>query len=368
MSGALHCTGEAVYTDDIPLPPGTLHGSLILSNQCGAVFVSIDTTPALKIPGVFAVYTAEDIAILGGKNLLGPIVKDEVVFLPVGEKVRTVGQVLGIVVADTLERSDLGARMVEVKYGECTEKIIVSIADAIEANSFYEMTKHVLERGDLSAIESLKTTDDFVGTPKLGDVVMVSGEFHSGPQEHFYLETNSTLAIPSEGDTNLTIYSGTQALTKTQTFCASSTGTQAAKVVARMKRIGGGFGGKETRSVFVSCAAAVAAKRSCRPVRLSLPRDQDMSTTGTRHAFVSRYNATAEVTEDGVKLRSLDIQLYNNGGCGLDLSGPIMDRALFHVDGCYFFPNFRAQGIACKTVQAPHTAYRGFGGPQVSVI
>jgi xanthine dehydrogenase/oxidase len=342
MSGALHCTGEAVYTDDIPLPPGTLHGSLILSNQCGAEFVSMDTAPALKIPGVFAVYTAEDITILGGKNILGPIVKDEVVFLPVGEKVRTVGQVLGIVVAETLERAELGARMVEVKYGECTEKIIVSIADAIEANSFYEMTRHVLERGDLTAIESLK--------------------------EHFYLETNSTLAIPSESDTNLTIYSGTQALTKTQTFCASCTGTQAAKVVVRMKRIGGGFGGKETRSVFISCAAAVAAKRSSRPVRLSLPRDQDMSTTGTRHAFVSRYNATAEVTEDGVKLRSLDIQLYNNGGCGLDLSGPIMDRALFHVDGCYFFPNFRAQGIACKTVQAPHTAYRGFGGPQVSVM
>ena len=235
MSGALHCTGEAQYCDDIPSPPDTLHGSLVLSNQCGAILESIDINPALKIPGVFGVYTAEDISALGGKNVLGPILKDEVVFLPVGEKVRTVGQVLGIVVADTLERAELGAREVAVKYGECQDRIIVTVDDAIEANSFYENSRHVIERGDCSAIEALKDSEDFVGTPKVGDVVKVSGKFCSGAQEHFYLETMASLAVPSDGDTNLTIYSSTQAPTKTQMFCASSTGTPASKVVVRMK-------------------------------------------------------------------------------------------------------------------------------------
>ena len=137
------------------------------------------------------------------------------------------------------------------------------------------------------------------------------------------------------GDTNLTVYCSTQAPTKTQKYCAKSTGTPASKVVVRMKRMGGGFGGKETRSVFASCAAAVAAKRTSRPVRLTLPRNVDMLITGHRHVFVSKYNASAEITEDGAKLVALDIQLYNNGGCGRDLSGPVADRALFHVDGCY---------------------------------
>ena len=117
--------------------------------------------------------------------------------------------------------------------------------------------------------------------------------------------------------------------------------------------------------MFSSCAAAVAAKRTGRPVRITLPRNVDMLITGHRHVFVSNYSASAEITENGAKLVALDIQLYNNGGCGLDLSGPVADRALFHVDGCYDFPNLRVEAVVCKTDQASHTAYRGFGGPQV---
>jgi xanthine dehydrogenase/oxidase len=362
MSGSLHCTGEALYTDDIPQTPGTLQASLILSNECGGVLEALDIELARGVPGVVGVYTAEDIKLLGGKNVLGPIAKDELIFLPIGEKVRTVGQVLGVVVAESLESAEAGARKAVPTYGKCEEKIIVTVADAIEANSFYESTRHVIERGDLSILEKLSDGSD--GVKKVGDIVKVSGSFSSGAQEHFYLETNTTLAIPSESDTNLTIYCSTQAVAKTQNFCAASTGTPASKVVVRMKRMGGAFGGKETRSVHGACAAAIAAKRSGRPVRLTLPRDVDMSTTGTRHVFVSNYTASAEITEDGAKLVALDIKLYNNGGCGMDLSGPIADRALFHVDNCYNFPNIRAEAVACKTVQAPHTAFRGFGGPQ----
>lgn len=364
MSGPLHCTGEALYTDDIPLPPGTLHAILVLSTECGGIFESMDISETLKIPGVVDVYSYADVEKLGGDNKLGPIVYDELVFVPPGEKIRSIGQVLGVVVAESLHSAEFGARTVKVTYGPCEGKVIVTIEDAIETGSYYDFSRHVLERGDLSIVSTLSSSVDFQGTPKVGDVVKVSGSCYTGPQEHFYLETQTTLVVPSESDTNLTIYSSTQAPTKTQKFCASATGTPASKVVCRMKRMGGGFGGKETRSVFVAAAAAVAAKRSCRPVRLSLSRDVDMKISGTRHAFVSKYHASAQITEDGAKLIAFDAKLYANAGFAFDLTGPIVDRALFHVDGCYYFPHFRAEGVACKTSQPAHTAYRGFGAPQ----
>ena len=288
-------------------------------------------------------------------------------FLPFGATVGTVGQVLGIVVAETLESAEMGARVVEVKYGAGDPNVVMNISNAIAAKSFYENTRHKVTRGDASLMDELRKAAD-TAEAQVGDIVKVSGTFHSGAQEHFYLETNSTLVVPSESDTNLTVYCSTQAATKTQKFCASSTGTPAAKVVCRVKRLGGGFGGKETRSVFASCAAAVAAKCTSRPVRLTLARNVDMLTTGQRHAFVTKYHASAKITEDGAKLHSMDIEVYNNGGSALDLSGPVADRALFHCDNVYMFPNLRVEVVACKTAQAPHTAYRGFGGPQGMVI
>ena len=364
QSGPLHCTGEAIYADDIPTPPNTLQAALVLSSECGGVFEAIDTEAALKIPGIFGIYTHEDLVAIGGDNEMGPIVHDEIVFLPIGEKVRTVGQVLGICVGETLDAAEAGVNAIKISYGKPTEKIIVSIDDAIAANSSYEFSRHTLERGDLSFLEKAVSMPDTIEKPKVGDVIKVSGTYHSGPQEHFYLESNSSLVVPSEGDTNMTIYASTQAPTKTQNFCASATNTPASKVVVRVKRMGGGFGGKETRSVFASTAAAVAAKITSRPVRLTLSREVDMKVTGTRHAFVSKYVASAKVTEDGLELLSLDAQLYANGGWAFDLSGPVVDRAVFHVDNVYNFPHFRAVGVVCKTVQPNHTAYRGFGGPQ----
>jgi xanthine dehydrogenase/oxidase len=133
--------------------------------------------------------------------------------------------------------------------------------------------------------------------------------------------------------------------------------------------MGGGFGGKETRSVFVSMAAAVAAKLTNRPVRLTLNRDTDMSITGGRHAFLTKYKASAVIEVDGtVKLHAVDLKVYNNGGCKFDLTGPILDRCLFHVDNVYYWPHFHAVGTPCKTSQPPHTAFRGFGGPQGLVV
>ena len=255
-SGALHCTGEAIYNDDIPIPPGTLQAALVLSQECGGVLESFDPHPALAIDGVVDVYSYDDLVALGGINELGPILHDELVFLPVGEKVRTIGQVLGIVVADSLEAAELGARSVVVTYGAVSEKIVVTIEDAIEANSFYENSRHTYQRGNPELLDALSAGDS-AKVPQVGDLITVSGSFHSGAQEHFYLETNSSLVIQSEGNSNLTVYSSTQAPTKTQNYCASATGTQSSKVAVKVKRMGGGFGGKETRSVFITVAAAV---------------------------------------------------------------------------------------------------------------
>eukprot|EP00934_Nitzschia_sp_Nitz4_P005451 Nitzschia sp. Nitz4//scaffold114_size70088//41625//46588//NITZ4_005981-RA/size70088-augustus-gene-0.6-mRNA-1//1//CDS//3329533435//5441//frame0 len=368
QSGSLHCTGEAVYTDDIASPSGTVHAALILAKQSGVVFESIDADSAKKIPGVVGVCTAVDIDALGGDNMWGgggP--HDEYIFLPTGEVVPHVGATLGVVVAETLESAELAARLVVVKYSESANKVIMTIEDAIAANSYYDFTRHKVTRGDASLMDKLW---DSVGTggTNVGDVVTVSGEFHSGAQEHFYLEPNATLAVPSDGATNLTLYCSTQAASKTQSVCAAVTGTPASKVVCRVKRLGGGFGGKESRTIFSSCAAGVAAKRTNRPVRLAMARNVDMLTTGHRHAFVSHYCASATITEEGAKLLSMDVKVYNNGGSASDLSGPVADRALFHIDNSYLFPNLRVEVVCCKTAQAPHTAYRGFGGPQGMVV
>ena len=219
---------------------------------------SIDIEPATKVDGVLNVYTYEDLVKIGGVNELGPIVHDELVFLPVGQMVRTVGQVLGIVVAESLEAAEEGARSIVVSYGPTVGKILVTIDDAIEASSYYENSRHTYHRGDVAVLEALRSSLGSSGSSQaVGDVVTVSGSFRCGPQEHFYLETNSSLVIPSEGNTNLTVYSSTQAPTKTQKFCASATATPSSKVAVKVKRMGGGFGGKETRSVFITAATAV---------------------------------------------------------------------------------------------------------------
>lgn len=359
-SGPLHCTGEAIYVDDIPAPANLLHGSLILASKCHTTLSSINVEPALSIPGVAGVFTSEDIEKMGGDNKMGPILLDDFTFLPVGEKVDFVGQVLGIVVAASQEIAEKGARAVAVEYTDDVEgNAIVSIEDAIIAESFWTDFRHEMKRG--GNVDEILNKSEIDGKR----LVVIEGSMRSGGQEHFYLEPNSTLAVPSESATNLTIYSSTQAPTKTQDFCARVTNTPAAKVVVRMKRMGGGFGGKETRSVFVATAAAVSAKLMNRPVRVTLNRDTDMAITGGRHAFLAKYKAGAIIEGDGtIKLHALDVQLYNNGGCKFDLSGPVMDRALFHVDNCYFWPNFHSVGTSCKTSQPPHTAFRGFGGPQ----
>lgn len=252
---------------------------------------------------------------------------------------------IGVVVADTHEHAVYAARKVKIDY-EDVLPIAVSIEDAIKHNSYYS-DHHELRSGDIEvARESAE--------------IHVTGERKIGAQEHFYLETNCTIVIPSENG-ELEIYSSTQNPTKTQNFCASVCGISASKVVSKCKRMGGGFGGKETRSVFIACTAALASYLLNRPVSINIERDVDMSISGQRHSFIGKYSAGC--TKDGI-IKYVQYQLYSNAGYSLDLSQPVMDRALFHCDNVYEFPALHCRGSICKTNQPSHTAFRGFGGPQ----
>ena len=366
-AGARHTTGEAEYTDDAPAPPGTLHACLIRASKAPAALGPIDASEARASAGVVRVLFASDLP-EGGFNTIGPIAKDELVFAE--DEVLHVGQVIGIVVALDAEQARLAAGKVAVTYGPPPAGVTpcYTIEDAIAAESFfdgtgktpsYTDTRHDLEAGPPVA--------EALSEPGL---VTVEGEVKIGGQEHFYLEPNTTLAMPTD-DGGLSILASTQAVAKTQALASRATGVPCHKIVAKVKRMGGGFGGKETRSVWASCACAVAAHVLQKPVRLSLKRDVDMSSSGGRHPFVARYVAAATPTggaHGGPRLQVLDVRLFSNGGAMLDLSGPIMDRALLHVDNVYKWPSFRARGVACRTHTPPNTAFRGFGGPQAMVV
>lgn len=345
-SAKLQTSGEALYNDDISDPSDTLHAALVMSTKPHAT-IKVNFEPAEQAPGVVGCYGAGDVP---GDNHIGAVVHDEEVFAT--ETVTCVGQVIGIVVADTKAHADEAARLVRVEYQELPA--ILSIEDAIAAGSFFAhdgVTGHMLRCGDLE--KGFAQCDH-----------IVEGEARCGGQEHFYLEPCACVVVPGENN-EITTTVSTQCVDKSQRLIASALGIPCSKVVARSKRIGGGFGGKETRAAFLNVAAAVAAYRCNRPVRLVLDRHVDMAITGQRHAFVGKYKVGCSA--DG-KILALKMQLYNNAGNSLDLSQAIMDRALFHADSSYHIPHMEVTGEVCRTNMPSNTAFRGFGGPQTILI
>ncbi|KAK3057727.1 hypothetical protein LTS18_011476, partial [Coniosporium uncinatum] len=188
-----------------------------------------------------------------------------------------------------------------------------------------------------------------------------SGISRMGGQEHFYLETNACVCVPKPEDGEMEIYSSTQNPSETQTYVAQVTGVAANKIVSKVKRMGGGFGGKETRSIQLAGIVATAANKVRRPVRCMLNRDEDIATSGQRHPFLARWKVA--VNKD-YKIQALDADVFNNGGWSQDLSGAVVDRALSHIDGVYRIPNVHVRGRVAKTNTVSNTAFRGFGGPQ----
>lgn len=338
-SAYLQVTGEAMYTNDTNLPSSALHAMLVMSTRPHAKLLGVDTSAAEAMPGFHSYLDHKSVT---GHNQIGAVFKDEEAFAV--DTVRYVGMVIGVVLADTHENAVAASKAVQVEYEDLPAYI--SIEEAIAAGSFYPEA-HEVSVGDVEA--AARTAD-----------VVVEGTSRVGAQEHFYLETNATVALPTEHG-HLEIIASTQNLTKTQAEVAAVTGLPMGQVVCKAKRLGGGFGGKEERSIFITIAAALGAHLTGRAVSILIERDVDMSITGQRHSFQFDYKAGC--SKEG-KLLFLDAQLYSNAGWSLDLSQAVMDRALLHSDNCYKWPSQRVVGRLCKTNQPSHTAFRGFGGPQ----
>ncbi|XP_022753583.1 xanthine dehydrogenase 1-like isoform X5 [Durio zibethinus] len=261
-------------------------------------------------------------------------------------------QVIGVVVADTHENAKLGAAKVHVEYEELPA--ILSIEDAVSAKSFHPNSQKILRKGDVELCFQSDQCD-----------MIIEGKVQVGGQEHFYLEPQSSLVWTMDGGNEVHMISSTQAPQKHQKYVSCVLGLPMSKVVCKTKRIGGGFGGKETRSAFLAAAAAVASYLMNRPVKLTLDRDIDMMTTGQRHSFLGKYKVG--FTDEG-KVLALDLQIYNNGGNSLDLSLAVVERAMFHSDNVYEIPHVRIFGSVCFTNFPSNTAFRGFGGPQGMLI
>ena len=309
-----HVSGEALYCDDLPPLPNELYMSLLLSTKAHAKIISIDPSAALAEPGVQGFFSVKDI--LRGANNYGPIIHDEQVFAD--GKVTCYGQVIGCVVADTQALAQRGCRLVRVVY-EDIHPVIVTIDDAIKHKSFYDGHEKRIVNGD---VEQGFAEADHV----------LQGEFRMAGQEHFYLETQVTIAVPKGEDGEMEIICSTQNPSEVQMVVSEVLNIPANRIVCRVKRMGGGFGGKETRSTIVAIPAAVAAHHLQRPIRCMLDRDEDMILTGTRHPFMAKYKVG--FTKEG-RLIALEVEMYNNAGNTLDLSRSIMERAVFHIDNAY---------------------------------
>ncbi|GAB4572016.1 MAG: xanthine dehydrogenase molybdopterin binding subunit [Rhodothalassiaceae bacterium] len=338
-SAEKHVTGRARYVDDIPEPPGLVHVAPVLSPIAHARIASIDIAKALAAPGVLAVLLADDIP---GRNEIGAVVKDEP--LLAGEEVRYAGQFVAAVVATSHVAARRAARLVDLALEPLPA--LLAIEDAIAADSRLEPVQ-VMAQGDASAALS--------AAPK-----RLSGSIRIGGQDHFYLEGQVALAIPGE-DEDIAIHASSQHPSEIQHLIAELLGIGNHAVTVEVRRMGGGFGGKESQAAMVAALAALAARRLGRPAKCRLDRDDDMIATGKRHDFRIDYDVGFD--EDG-RIKAVHFRQYARCGWATDLSLSIADRAMFHADNCYYYPAVRIESERLRTHTVSNTAFRGFGGPQ----
>ena len=341
-SADLHVSGEALYTDDlVGRVRGVLHAWPVQAPHAHALVTRLDTRPALEVPGVVRMLTAEDVP---GVNDAG-VKHDEPLF---PSEVMFYGHAVCWVLGETLEAARLGAEAVEVDYEPLPS--IITLTEAIAAESF-QGAQPTVHRGDPEA-----------GLARAAHVF--SGEFEFGGQEHFYLETHASLALVDEGGQVL-VHSSTQHPTETQEIVAHVLGRQSHEVTVQSLRMGGGFGGKEMQPHGYAAIAALGATLTGRPVRLRLNRTQDITMSGKRHPFHAAWEAGFD--RDG-HLIAVRATLTSDGGWSLDLSEPVLARALCHVDNAYWIPDIEVHGRIAKTNKTSQTAFRGFGGPQGMLV
>lgn len=336
-----HVTGEAVYIDDMPEPAGTLHACLGLSTAAHATIRSMDLSAVRSAPGVIDVLTGEDVP---GENDISPTGKHDEPVLAVG-KVQFFGQPIFAVIAKTREQARRACRLAKVEYDELPA--VFDIAGLDPLSDRLVTPGLTLKRGEAAAA--------IAAAPR-----SLKGRMAIGGQDHFYLEGHIALAVPGE-DHDVTVYSSTQHPSEVQHMVAHALGVPSHAVTVEIRRMGGGFGGKETQSNQFAAIAAIAAKRLGRAVKIRPDRDDDMTATGKRHDFVVDYEVGFD---DEGNILGVDFVYAARCGFSSDLSGPVTDRALFHCDNAYFWPAVKAVSAPLYTNTVSNTAFRGFGGPQ----
>jgi xanthine dehydrogenase large subunit len=338
-SAVKHVTGRAVYIDDMPVPPNCQETALVLSPYASARIVSIDTSEAAGMPGVSAVISAKDIP---GINDIAPVFADEPMLADATADYA--GMPVAAVAADTYDQALAAAKRIKIEYEELEP--VLSIEEAWEKGLFTYTPPKIVFGDAEDAIKKSPNT--------------VFGDVSCGGQDHFYLESHIALALPGE-DSDVTVYSSTQHPTEVQHGVSHVLGVAQNDVTVEVRRMGGGFGGKESQSTIVAGIAALLAVKCHKPVKLRLRRDDDMIATGKRHDFLFKYRMGFD---DTGRIDSAIIDMAARSGNVADLSAGVVARALCHGNNAYYIPNVLFRGWPCKTNTVSNTAFRGFGGPQ----
>jgi xanthine dehydrogenase large subunit len=342
-SARAQVAGAATYIDDMPEVRGTLHAAPILSTVAHGKLLGVDAAAALAMPGVRGVVLSQDIP---GDPMLAAFAGDEPVFAM--DTVQHIGQVIGVVVADTVMQARRAARRIKLNIEPLPA--ILTVNDALAAKS-YVLPPVFVTRGDAQAA--------LAQAPHT-----LSGTLEVGGQEHFYLEGQIAYVLPQEQN-QWVVHSSTQHPGEVQHWVSHALGIDNHAVRVECRRLGGGFGGKETQAGHLAVWAAVAAKKVGQAVKLRLDRDDDFMVTGKRHPFQYAYTAGFD---DSGRLSGLKLMMAANCGFSADLSGPVADRAIFHSDNAYFLQDVDIASYRCKLNTQSHTAFRGFGGPQGVIV
>jgi xanthine dehydrogenase molybdopterin binding subunit len=334
-----HLTGESVYVNDIGPGSRLLYGHLVYSRFAAAKIRSVNYQKALAVQGIKAILSFRDIP---GENQIGPVYHDEVCLAE--NEVGFIGQAILLIAAETREAAQAAEKFIEIDFDP--SEFIIDLETSIKSQNRLHPPKKI-ECGDLK--------NGFAGA----DFVF-EGSFRTGGQEHWYLETQSSLAIPGEGR-EMKIFSSTQHPSETQAIVARVLGIQTNEVEVEVRRMGGAFGGKETQANHIAAWAALLANATGCPVKIHLNRDEDQIITGKRHDSLIIYKAG--FNKKG-KIIALEMDMNLNAGSSSDLTMAILERAMFHADNAYYIPNMKITGHTWKTNLPSNTAMRGFGAPQ----
>lgn len=343
-SAKKHVTGESVFIEDMPVNNELLYGKVVYSRHAHATITEVDVSKAQLADGVKCILTARNIP---GENQMGPVFHDEICIA--SNEVTFIGQAIALIAAVSEEAAQEAEKLIRIGYAPLPA--ILDIETAITEGNLIAPERKIA-RGDIDT--ALKDSPH-----------VLKGSLKTGAQEHWYLETQSALAIPGEGD-EMKVFASSQNPAETQAIVAEVLGIQKNEVEVEVRRIGGGFGGKETQGNHVAAWAALLANATRKPVRIHLFRDDDQIMTGKRHRFLSDYEIGFD---DEGRILAYKAELNADAGAATDLSRAILERAMLHSDNAYYLPVVSITGRAWKTNLPPNTAFRGFGGPQgIAVI